>query len=149
MSPFTPPVAPQFRTTLFFGPEPVEDDPTTIQCVFNVKKRSWKAGIQIAVHLRRVALTAAWTRGALGAWLTQLVAVLPEEERAAAYTRGEEQCHVELARLKLQEALDLGLPQENQTLAARDHEAALERLSPADFATLLAQLRAELDLPDR
>jgi hypothetical protein len=39
----------QFRVTLFVGPQPVEGRPFTSSCVFNVKKRSWKGGIQVAV----------------------------------------------------------------------------------------------------
>ena len=39
----------QFRVTLFVGPQPVEGKPSTSSCVFNVKKRSWKGGIQVAV----------------------------------------------------------------------------------------------------
>ena len=39
----------QFRVTLFVGPQPVEGRPFTYSCVFNVKKRSWKGGIQVSV----------------------------------------------------------------------------------------------------
>jgi len=39
----------QFRVALFVGPQPVEGKPFTSSCVFNVKKRSWKGGIQVAV----------------------------------------------------------------------------------------------------
>jgi hypothetical protein len=41
----------QFRVTLFVGPQPVEEGPFNYSCVFNVKKRSWKGGVQVAVAL--------------------------------------------------------------------------------------------------
>ena len=44
------PELPQYRVTLFFGPEPVKARPSRVCCVFNVKKRSWKGGVQIAVE---------------------------------------------------------------------------------------------------
>jgi hypothetical protein len=40
-----------FRITLFYGPEAVEDQPSIQNCVYNVKKRSWKGGIQVAVEI--------------------------------------------------------------------------------------------------
>ena len=51
MSILTSPGVPAYRITLFYGPEYVEGPPKTIQCVFNVKKRSWKGGIQVVVEL--------------------------------------------------------------------------------------------------
>ena len=39
-----------FRVTLFVGPQPVEGKPFTQSTVYNVKKRSWKGGIQVAVE---------------------------------------------------------------------------------------------------
>src|SRR5580765_3879024 len=41
----------QFRVTLFVGSQPVKGKPFTSSCVFNVKKRSWKGGIQVAVAI--------------------------------------------------------------------------------------------------
>src|SRR5580765_2733873 len=45
------PESSQFRVPLFVGPQPVEGRPFTCSCVFNVKKRSWKGGIQVAVAI--------------------------------------------------------------------------------------------------
>ena len=41
----------QFRVTLFVGPQAVQGKPFTHVTVFNVKKRSWKGGVQVAVEL--------------------------------------------------------------------------------------------------
>ena len=43
----------QFRVTLFVGPEQVQGKPFTHSTVYNVKKRSWKGGIQVAVELNQ------------------------------------------------------------------------------------------------
>ncbi len=51
MSSVPTPELPQYRVTLFFGPQPVKATPSRVCCVFNVKKRSWKGGVQIAVEL--------------------------------------------------------------------------------------------------
>ena len=40
-----------YRVTFFFGPEAVEHRPDHVRCVFNVKKRSWKGGVQMAVDV--------------------------------------------------------------------------------------------------
>src|SRR6266705_5247993 len=40
-----------FRITFFFGPEAAPDRPGVVRCVFNVKKRSWKGGVQVTVEL--------------------------------------------------------------------------------------------------
>src|SRR5215203_3035139 len=46
-----------YRVTLFFGPEPVEQRPNVVACVFNVKRRSWKAGIQVSVEVAKPQLS--------------------------------------------------------------------------------------------
>jgi len=40
-----------FRVTFFFGPDNVPGRPEVLICVFNVKKRSWKGGVQVGVEL--------------------------------------------------------------------------------------------------
>ena len=45
-----------YRVTLFFGPESVEGESDVLACVFNVKKRSWKAGIQVSVEIAQAHL---------------------------------------------------------------------------------------------
>ena len=49
---------PSYRVTFFFGPEPVQGRPDVLACVFNVKKRSWKAGIQVSVDIAATQLSA-------------------------------------------------------------------------------------------
>ena len=51
MTQTSPPQIPGFRWTLFYGPEQSETSADTQHCVFNLKKRSWKGGIQVVVEL--------------------------------------------------------------------------------------------------
>lgn len=144
----TPPATPLYRITLFFGPEALDEDPATRQCVFNVKKRSWKAGIQVSVHLADSDLASVDRTLNVRARLGTLVATVPPDERADMLHRAHECWQVELARIKLQHALDAGLPQENGTLPVTPTDAAHWALTSDDIHRLLAHLRSELDLPD-
>lgn len=119
----------------------------TLHCVFNVKKRSWKAGIQVAIHLTQEAIAAARARTQLNARLAALPQDVPEEERDTIAARAEELCVVELARLVLQAALERGLPQDNCVVEAYAYEELLSSLGPSDGARILQHICEELDLP--
>lgn len=147
MSSLTPPTAPLYRISLFFGPEALDHDSDTIQCVFNVKKRSWKAGIQVAVHLRRETAAVVRDDRGIDARLTRFLALLPDDERDTYGLRADDLVCVELARLKLDDALEQGLPQENQAIADGQYEATLRRLTEGEVDTLVERIRTELDLP--
>ena len=69
--------------TLFVGPQPVEGKPFTHSTVFNVKKRSWKGGIQVAVELNQTQVDQ--LSGAVGfsQWLETALTVVPAEESAS------------------------------------------------------------------
>lgn len=142
----TPPPTPLYRISLFFGPEPVEQAVGTWHCVFNVKKRSWKAGIQVAVHLTQETIAAARTQTHLDTPLAVLGTEVPKDERETTLARAEELYVVELARLILHAALDRGLPQENNIIEATAYEDLLRGLSPADGTQILQHICEELDL---
>ena len=61
----------QFRVTLFVGPQPVEGKPFTSSCVFNVKKRSWKGGIQVTVAITQNQIDTFSTDINFSHWLAQ------------------------------------------------------------------------------
>src|SRR5437879_10804655 len=56
----------EFRITFFFGPEEAPDRPVVVRCVFNVKKRSWKGGVQVTVELAAAQLERIRDRGQFG-----------------------------------------------------------------------------------
>ena len=84
------PALSQFRVTLFVGPQPMEERPSTYSCVFNVKKRSWKGGIQVAVVLTQRDIDHLSTDIDFLHWLTLALVDLTEEDRLSYQERAHE-----------------------------------------------------------
>src|SRR6266852_7114518 len=74
----------EFRITFFFGPEVAPDRPGVLRCVFNVKKRSWKGGVQVTVELGELQLERLRDRGQLGE-LIEMIRAKVEPETFAEY----------------------------------------------------------------
>ncbi len=142
------PQPPLFRTTLFFGPEPVVGLSGLVRCVFNVKKRSWKSGIQVEVQLPEGTIDRA--RAALGyeAWVDDLLAAVPLEERPLYRQRAGELLAQRLCGLTLELALDDGLPQESQLLDGVRLAPQLEGSIPDRVGEIREWVQAELDLSE-
>ncbi len=136
---------PSFRVTLFFGPEPVEEA-NAVVCVFNVKKRSWKAGIQVAVEIDNSQLTTLRRTMELNGRLTaSLKAVDPHE--VSHYRQRVIDVFVQtLCRRKLDLRLRSGLAQENQRMEAKELMDELNEEVRARTEEILASLLSELDL---
>ncbi|MEQ1563697.1 MAG: hypothetical protein ABL935_09895 [Nitrospiraceae bacterium] len=107
----------QFRVTLFVGPQPVEGRPFTSSCVFNVKKRSWKGGVQVAVAISDAQIDQLQAEVALSHWLAQALNDLPEEDRSALEERAHELFIQAVCWCKLDLLLHAGITQDNQCLA--------------------------------
>lgn len=107
----------QFRVTLFVGPQPVEGKPFTSSCVFNVKKRSWKGGIQVAVVITRSQIDTLSTDVDFSRWLALALADLADEDRLSHQKRAHELFIQAVCWCKLDLALQSGITQENQGLA--------------------------------
>lgn len=107
----------QFRVTLFVGPQPVEGRPFTSSCVFNVKKRSWKGGIQVAVDITQRQIDMLSIEVDLSRWLTQALLDLSEEDRTSHQERAHELFVQAVCWCKLDLVLQSGITQENQCLA--------------------------------
>ena len=142
------PQQPLFRTTLFFGPEPVPGPSGLVRCVFNVKKRSWKSGIQVEVRLLEGAIDRA--RAALGyeSWVEGLLAAVPSDERERYRQRAEELLAQRLCGLTLELALGGGLPQENQLLDGVHLAPQLEASISDRVGEIREWVQAELDLSE-
>ena len=80
----------QFRVTLFVGPQPVEGKPFTFSCVFNVKKRSWKGGIQVAVVITQRQIDTLRTDVDFSRWLALALVDLADEDRLSHQKRAHE-----------------------------------------------------------
>lgn len=141
-----PPDQLPYRVTLFFGPETVEDREDTQYCVFNVKKRSWKAGIQISVEVATVQLTALQETLQLTEGLEKALASVAEPDRADYVARVPDLFAQAIAWCKLDLRLDTGLAQENQVIDRHDLVQELDRTALARRSYVVSYILSELDL---
>ena len=107
----------QFRVTLFVGSQPVKGRPFTSSCIFNVKKRSWKGGIQVAVAITQGQIDSLSTDINFSHWLAQALIDLSDEDRLSYQERAHELFIQAVCWCKLDLALQSGITQENQCLA--------------------------------
>lgn len=138
---------PQYRVTLFFGPEPVDAHPSHVVCVFNVKKRSWKGGVQVAVEMEEEQLVRARQATGLDPWLRAALSAVPEAERSGYESRAQDLFVQAICSLKLDLAIEAGLQQENRTIQAGALTGEVGRALPQQADRIKAQILAELDLP--
>lgn len=150
MTPTTLPEHAPFRITLFFGPEEAGEDGGNWRCVFNVKKRSWKGGVQVSVDIPRTQVERLSASLHLAAWTGDMLARVQEDERPALHQRIQEVFIQMLCSRKLDLALQSGVEQQNQEIPAQALIAELDRVAESERERdlLFASLRAELDLDD-
>ncbi|MCP9447006.1 MAG: hypothetical protein NNA22_05465 [Nitrospira sp.] len=135
-----------YRVTLFFGPEPVDGSTEVLACVFNVKKRSWKAGIQVSVEviLEQVARLRYELR--LMDRLSEALLAIAPEERSACERRIEDLFVQAVAWCKLALGMEAGLTQENRCVPAAAFVSELDRLVRERRADVVAYVASELGL---
>jgi len=138
--------ASQFRVTLFVGPQSVEGKPFTHSTVFNVKKRSWKGGIQVAVEIDQPQIEAAGSAIGFPHWLTEALMAVSEEQRHAYQERARELFIQAICWCKLDLLLQSSITQENQCLSSDTFVADLERVAMARQAFITSHVASELDL---
>ena len=141
------PAIPPYRITLFFGPDVQERDPDIVYCVFNVKKRSWKGGMQCVVELAQAQVSRCKRLLRVESWLRNVLRHLPQEECDEYFQRGQELCLQHLCRIKLRLAIEYGLKQDRPLVA---HDILAQELENAVGQTgqaLKAALLEELDVP--
>ena len=141
-----PPDATPYRVTFFFGPEPVDGDSITQTCVFNVKKRSWKAGIQVSVDIGTDQLVALQETMRQMAPITRALERLSEEHRTDAAARIPDLAAQAIAWCKLDLRLAIGLPQENQRIPGNELVAELNQAVPTRQEYVVTYILTELDL---
>lgn len=140
------PQLPMYRVTLFYGPEPVEQCPSRLRCVFNVKKRSWKGGIQVVVEVEESQLALARQAIAFDAWLTAALAKAPQAEQGEFERRAQDLFVQGVCALKLDLALEGGIPQENSCLTVERLVRELNRALSERADRIRSYVSTELDL---
>jgi hypothetical protein len=145
-SPQSAPDVPPYRITFFYGPEPVGQRPGLLGCTFNVKKRSWKGGVQVAVEVEDAQVARARDAVGFEAWLARLLSTLLDAERSDYESRARDLFVQHLCALKLDLAIAAGLQQEHSRVAGEAFGRELDAALPAHRDRLLAQILAELDL---
>ncbi|MEY4704595.1 MAG: hypothetical protein RL042_791 [Nitrospirota bacterium] len=136
----------QFRVTLFVGPQPVEGRPFTSSCVFNVKKRSWKGGIQVDVAITQSQIDALSADIDFSRWLTRALIDLSAEDRPSHQERAHELFTQAVCWCKLDLLLRAGITQENQCLGGETWIAEVRDtvIRRRDF--IASYVASELDL---
>ncbi len=135
-----------FRVTFFFGPEPVDGDSDKQACVFNVKKRSWKGGIQVSVEIGVAQLEALRRKIRFDDRITETLAAHTEDERHPFHGREAELFSQAVSRCKLDLRLQTGLKQENQRLSAHELVSELDEAVMARTEYVVTYVLTELDL---
>lgn len=148
MRPLSVPENAPFRITLFFGPDKAGEDDRHWRCVFNVKKRSWKGGVQVSVDISSAQVERLLAALEVARWTSGILARVPADERPALHQRIEEVFIQALCGRKLDLALQSGLEQENQEIPAQALAEELDHLARTEREQLFASLRTELDLDD-
>lgn len=142
----TPPDTTPYRITLFFGPEPVDNGSTAQCCVFNVKKRSWKAGIQVSVDIATRQLAALQETIRHTDPLRKALALLSEDDRAEAAARIPDLAAQAIAWCKLDLRLVAGLQQENQRILSNELVPELNQAVLTRQEYVVTYILTELDL---
>ncbi len=142
MSPESPSDPSQYRVTLFFGPKEVEGKPCTQTCVFNVKKRSWKGGIQVAVDITNQQIET----GRVAIDYPQWLADAAIEDRSSQADRARELFVQALCWCKLDLLLQSGLAQDNQRLPADRFSTELREAAKRRREFITSYMATELDL---
>lgn len=147
MMPRSSPDAALFRVTLFFGPDlGGQDGEEEWRCVFNVKKRSWKGGVQVSVDITREQVERIRSALQLTAWLKNALESVSDDERSLLAKRIDEVFIQILCSRKLNLALAAGLGQESQEIPAHTMSSELDRLAHSERDDILLSLHTELDL---
>lgn len=135
-----------YRVTFFFGPEPVEGKAGVLACVFNVKKRSWKAGIQIAVEISNGQLLALGQTIQLTDRLAKSLVAVEPQERFGYQERSDDVFVQVVCRCKLDLQLMVGLTQDNHRIFAEKLMTELDQEISKHPEHLISSILDELGL---
>lgn len=120
--------------------------PSTYACVYNVKKRSWKGGIQVSIEITQRQIDRAVDSISFRRWLAEvLFGSIPADGTELA-GRAHELFIQAVCRTKLDLLLQSGIAQENQCLIADTYSQELEETLPDKSAFITSYVASELDI---
>ena len=138
----------QYRVTFFFGPEPVEHRPDHLRCVFNVKKRSWKGGVQVSLDIAQNHVDQARQEIGFSSWVEHQLRKICQEEQDELTRRANELFIQSLCTCALNLALHGGIEQHNQVIEAALFTDELRHLITEQPEQVTDPIRLELDLEE-
>ena len=136
----------QFRVTFFFGPEPVAHRSDHLRCVFNVKKRSWKGGVQVGIDVAQNHLGQAREQIGFSSWIREQLQEVGQDDHDQITRRADELFIQSFCTCALNLALHAGIEQENQVIAAQTFATELQRIIHEQPEQVTDRIRLELDL---
>ena len=139
---------PAYRITLFYGPEYEDAENVIIRCVFNVKKRSWKGGVQVGVDIEQQQLDRVGQCLHFDEWLDEILQQIPEECRAECADRAKDLFVQQISHAKLQLAIQEGIRQENSNIGSTLFVSELDSAIKRDAQEIKQQVLTELDVED-
>jgi len=131
---------------LFYGPEVVDVVPKVVQCVFNVKKRSWKGGVQIVVALLESQIIHLGESLCFEEWVHTGLAGVPERERPHYIQRAYDLLGQQICAMKLQLAIESGMPQENACVGTERFVEELDEVVLKNANKVKNHIVTELDV---
>ena len=146
MSLLCPPQIPLFRITLFYGPERVEGAVDTIHCVFNVKKRSWKGGVQVGIALERIQIRRLEEQLEFLSWLEEHLRGVPFDERGDFLQTGKDLFTQFICFYKLKAYIQQGIKQENIQVADGFLISETDEAVQRESEQIKQQIIVELDV---
>ena len=146
MSLLSPPQIPLFRITLFYGPDAFEVDSETIHCVFNVKKRSWKGGVQVDIVVGRNQIQRLESTFGFQPWLEELLLVVPSNDREDYLKQGSDLFIQFICFHKLETYIRQGIKQQNTQVSASILTVETDEVIQREVEKIKEQIMVELDI---
>ncbi len=148
MSLLSPPQIPLFRITLFYGPETFEGASENLHCVFNVKKRSWKGGVQVDIVVGKNQIQRLEEILTFQPWIQELVRVVPSEDREDYIKQGLDLFIQFICFYKLEIYIGEGIKQENTQVPASLLSVETDEVIQREAENIKQQILIELDIKE-
>ena len=148
MSLLSPPQIPLFRITLFYGPETFDGAADAIHCVFNVKKRSWKGGVQVGIVLGRNQIRRLEEQLEFQPWLEEHLGGVPRDVREDFLKTGNDLFTQFICFHKLEIYIQQGIRQENTQVAGGYLIAETDEAVHREAEKIKQQIIVELDVEE-